>query len=201
MRPNGAVPVLSVLGLAALLSVTGCDDRLGPEHWSAIPDTVELYSWDRPEYQGFSAGFDMVGRQLDQPHGQPVAVDNPGSSGNWDFALRERDGQLFLMPAGVMKNLDLGSGIAHRPNESFESLTKIPGNPEVYTFSEFVEIEEGEVYALRSRRFYGGFSGQSCFLYGKLRPISLDQTEGILRFEIITNPNCNDRSMIPPKKK
>jgi hypothetical protein len=62
-----------------------------------------------------------------------------------------------------------------------------------------VAVEVGQVYAIRSRRFsqYGG----PCALYGKLSPISIDPEEGVLRFEIVRNPNCNDRSMVPSKKK
>lgn len=197
MRPNGTVRVLSVLGLVALVA-TGCDDRFGPSDWIATPDTVDLYSWNRPEYLGLPSGYDLIPGL--HGHGQRVAVDNPAVTGNWDFALVEEDGEFLLMPAGVLKGLENGAGIAPLPDEAFDALTKVPGSRDLYNETESVAVVVGQAYAVRSRNYFG-FAGQRCSSYGKLRPISVNQEEGILRFEVIRNPNCNDRSMVPPKKK
>jgi hypothetical protein len=196
MRPSGAVRILSSLAFAALIFTTACNDDFGPSDWVAVPDTVDLFSMSRDEYQGLPAAFDLLGNG----HGQDMVVEYPGASGNWDFALKEMDGRLVLIPAGVLRDLEGGAGIAPLPNETFETLDKIPGDPALYQDSTAVTLEAGRVYAVRSRRYYA-FGGQSCSRYGKLSPVSIDDEEGILRFEIVRNPNCNDRSMIPPKSK
>ncbi len=197
MRPIGAVRILSALAIAALVTTTGCDDNIGPADWVAVPDTVDLFSLSRHDYQGYPAGFDV----LSGAAGRRVTIEDPGASGNWDFALVESDGRLMLMPAGFVRDLDIGAGIALLDKgETFESVTKVPGDPAKYHESELVALEAGRIYAVRSRRYYG-YGGQSCSLYGKLSPITLDEAGGILRFEFMRNPNCSDRSMVPPKKK
>lgn len=196
MRPSGAVRILTSLAFAALVFTTGCSEDFGPSEWTADPDTVDLFSLSRGEYQGLPSAFDMLtGR-----HGQRVNVEVPGASGSWDFALIEADGQLKLMPAGVLPDLDNGAGISLLPGETFESVTKVPGDRSLYQESTAVALEAGQVYALRSRSYFA-FGGQGCSLYGKLSPISIDLESGVLRFEVVRNPNCNDRSMVPPKKK
>jgi len=193
MKPSSIVRTFCALAIAALI-FTGCEDPYGPDDWVAIPDTVDLFSLGRPEYHGLPSAYDL----LSGFHGQRVAVETPGSSGNWDFVLTESDGKLYLSPAGIIKDLGLGSGIAPLPGETFESVTKVPGAAARYQDTTSVALEEGVVYAVRSRRYYG-LVGESCVLYGKLAPIDIDHAAGVLRFEIIRNPNCNDRSMIPPK--
>jgi len=195
MRPKRAARFTGALGLIALAFTTACDDDFGPVDWDATPDTVDLYSWVREEYRRLPTGYDLLSGR----HGQRVAVDDPGSSGNWDFALLEGDDELILLPAGALTDLGAtGAGILTLSELDFEGVTKVPGGRDTYLESDPVTAEVGRLYALRSRRYYG-IIGQDCHLYGLLRPISIDLAEGILRFEVIRNPNCNDRSMVPPK--
>lgn len=195
MKPSSVVRTLSALAIAALI-FTGCEDPHGPQEWVAIPDTVDLFSLNRQEHQGLPSGFDM----LPGYNGQRLPIEAPGASGNWDFALMESAGKLQLVPAGISKDLANGAGIAALPEGTFESVTKVPGKADLYKESEAVLMEAGKVYAIRSRRFFG-FAGENCTLYGILAPIEIDAEGGILRFEIMRNPNCHDRSMVPPKSK
>jgi hypothetical protein len=190
------VRILCSLAIAALVFSTGCNDNFGPTDWSAAPDTVDLFSLSRADYQGLPAGYDILSGR----HGQRVAIETPGASGNWDFALIEADGQLMLMPAGALRDLSNGAAIGLLEGETFESVTKVPGDPSRYQDSVAVPLEAGHAYAVRSRHYYA-YGGQACSLYGKLSPISIDLAKGELRFEVVRNPNCNDRSMIPPKSK
>lgn len=193
MKPSSVVRTICALAIAALV-FTGCDDPYGPEDWVAIPDTVDLFSLGRQEYQGLPSAYDL----LSGFNGQRVTVETPGASGNWDFVLTESNGVLQLSPSGVIKDLGAGAGIAPLIGETFESVTKVPGNVSRYQDTAAVTLEPGRVYAVRSRRYFG-YTGESCVLYGKLSPIEIDNEAGILRFEIIRNPNCNNRSMLPPK--
>lgn len=193
MKPSSTVRTIFALAIAALV-FTGCEDPFGPEDWVAIPDTVDLFSLGRAEYQGLPSAFDL----LSGFNGQRVSVETPGASGNWDFVLTESNGKLHLSPSGVVKDLVMGAGIAPLTGVTFESVTKVPGAAARYQDTASVPLEEGMVYAVRSRRYFG-IAGESCVSYGKLAPIEIDHAAGVLRFEIIRNPNCNDRSMIPPK--
>jgi hypothetical protein len=197
MKPSGAVRILTPLAFAALAVVmTGCDDQFGPSDWSTEPDTVDLYSLSRAEYQGLHAGYDLVPSPVSGGgrHGRRVAVEVRGASGSWDFALIESEGGLELLPAGAFLGLANGAGIGLLPGADFESLDKVPGDRASYQDTAAVALGAGQVYALRSRTSSG------CAFYGKLRPIDLDLAEGRLRFEVVRNINCNDRSMVPPKK-
>src|SRR5690606_71202 len=113
-------------------------------------------------------------------------------------ALTEADGKLQLIPSGIVRELERGAGIAPLAETDFEAVTKVPGESSLYREDEGVPMEVGKVYAIRSRRFYH-FTGATCSLYGKLTPISADTDSGVLRFVIVRNPNCNDRSMISSK--
>lgn len=193
MKPSSVLRTLCALAIAALV-LTGCEDPYGPEDWEAVPDTVDLFSLNRQEYQGLPSAYDLLGGF----NGQRLPVELPGATGNWDFVLTESDGRLQLSPAGVHKELNSGAGIAPLAEYDFESVKSVPARASRYTDSEPVDLEVGRVYAVRSRRYFG-YLGESCFQYGKLAPIEIDNDAGVLRFEIIRNPNCNDRSMIPPK--
>jgi hypothetical protein len=180
-----------------LVITTGCDDQFGPTHWVARPDTVDLFSLTRAEYLKLPAGFDM----LHGDNGQPVTIEEPGASGNWDFALTEVGGRLSLLPAGAIAELgDTRSGIARLPGAVFESVTEVPRDRSLYQDTVPVELEAGMVYAVRSRHYYL-YAGQNCSSYGILTPISINEEDGTLRFAFMRNPNCNDISMVPPKAK
>jgi hypothetical protein len=176
-----------------LVITTGCDDQFGPGHWVAKPDTVDLFSLKRAEYLKLPSGFDML-------DGVQVTIEEPGASGNWDFALTEVGGRLALLPAGAIAELgDTRSGIARLPGAVFESVTEVPRNRSLYQDTVPVELEAGMVYAVRSRHYY--LVSQNCSSYGILTPITINEDEGTLRFAFMRNPNCNDISMVPPKAK
>lgn len=193
MKPSSFVRTLSALAIAALVFI-GCEDPYGPEDWEAVPDTVSLFSLSRPEHQNLPSGYDL----LPGYNGQRLAVEIAGASGNWDFALIDGEGTLQLIPAGINKELASGAGIALLDEGDFDEVKRVPGDPSRYKDAEAVPLELGRVYAVRSRSYYA-YTGENCMLYGKLAPVEIDLDEGELRFEIIRNPNCNDRSLVPPK--
>lgn len=197
MRPSGTVRILASLAVMALVFTTGCDDQFGPTQWVAIPDTVDIFSLNRTEYLRLPSGYDV----LYGNNGQRTTIEDPGASGNWDFALAEQAGVLSLLPAGAIAELrDSNSGIARLPGENFDSIERVPRDNSVYQDTAAVPLEAGMVYAIRSRRFHA-YGGQVCNLYGKLTPVSIDEEAGILRFAIVRNPDCNDTSMVPPDSK
>ncbi|MGH7481494.1 MAG: hypothetical protein ACRELV_05020, partial [Longimicrobiales bacterium] len=80
---NRTAVVLTVGALAAS-AMLGCDDPFDPR-WppgTETPDTVELFSLARPEYQGLPSAFDFTPSAR-----RRVVVEQPGETGNWDVAL------------------------------------------------------------------------------------------------------------------
>jgi len=177
-----------ILALAAL--VAGCDDQFGPSDWVIVRDTVELYSLNRSDYQGLPAGFDFVTPR-------PVIIESINEARQWDVALTEGEGGLHFTPAGAFPNIDTRPAIAVLPDADFEELDKAPRDGDIYTSTESVTLETDRVYVVRTRNL--PIIGQRCVRYAKVRPIAVDTEAGILRFEFIRNPNCNDRALVPPK--
>lgn len=194
MHPSGTVTRLasSAILLLTLALATGCKDNFGPTLWSDSPDTVAIWSLSRPDFQGLPSAYDMV-------NSQRLAVEALGATGSWDFALVEEEGALKLMPSGAIKGLDSSAGIAPLPGRGFDELKELPGDTARYKRTSAVALEPGMVYAIRSRRYYP-YSGAACSSFAKLEPVRIDAANGELLFRIVSNPNCNDRSMVPPKK-
>ena len=172
---------------AAAVPIIACDDDLGLDDWSAIPDTVTIFSLSREDLIGMPSAYDFVEHRLRE-------VESPGATGNWDVALRHEANQLVLVPAGGFEGQQSRAGLALIPNTTFEELSEAPGDTAAFTRSPAF-VQAGQVYAVRTRRASCGFSVG--VRYGKLKIINVDPTDGTLTFESIVNPFCNDRSLIP----
>ena len=179
---------LAALGLALLLGAA-CDDGFGPRVWADTPDTLTIYSITRPELLGRASGVDLVSLRL-------VVLESSLEVGGWDFALGEQDGEFVILPQAVVPGLESRAGIARVTETSLDQVLEAPADPDVFQQGP-LEIEIGQVYVLRSRR-------TSCELgtgvyYGKMKALALDEASGTLKLEIVRNPYCNDRSLIPPE--
>mgnify|MGYP003577339452 CR=1 FL=1 len=175
------VPALFVFALGA------CNDEpdFGFGDWDAQLDTVTLYSVDRDEYQGLPSAYDIRFTRT-------YRVEDPGSTGNWDFALTGGDGgPLSLTPIGAFFDVENDAGLV-LSDDTFEEIENAPSASDAYTTDEPVVIEEDVVYIVRSR------SG-SCLQFAKLEPIEIDQDAGTFTFHVTANPNCNDTALVPPE--
>jgi len=54
-------------------------------------------------------------------------------------------------------------------------------------------------YVIRSRREACGAFGGTGVRYAKMKALALDAMAGSFRFEVVRNPYCNDRRLIPPE--
>lgn len=181
---------LCVSGLVLVLA--GCDDGLGPLQWSAVPDTLTIFSVSRADLLGRPAALDVASTVV-----RTVVVESAAEAGTWDIALAEHDGEFVMLPASVIPGLDARVGIATMTETTLDGVTEAPGDTARYARTA-VEIETGTVYVIRSRRdLCGGFGG-SGVRYAKLKALALDATTGSFRFEVVRNPFCNDRRLIPP---
>jgi hypothetical protein len=190
-NPRRPVRTLRYLVLALAATQLACDDPFGPRLWSAAPDTAFIYSSSRAEYIGRVSSFDIV--EL-----RPVRIEVPGATGQWDFALADGNGALELVPAGELSGgLPSSAAIAIFPNQQLEDITAAPRDTALFR-STAVAVEPNTIYVIRSRRAPCGF-GTAGFFYAKMRAVDIDVERGTLRFEVVRNPFCNDRALVPPE--
>lgn len=175
------------------LLLAACDDGLGPRQWAATPDTLTIFSVSRAELLGQPSALDISSQVV-----RTVVVESAAEAGTWDIALAESDGEFVMLPASVIPGLDERVGIATMTETTLEAVEEAPGDTARYA-REAVPIDIGTVYVIRSRRdACGGFGGTGV-RYAKLKALALDATTGSFRFEVVRNPFCNDRDLIPPE--
>ena len=167
--------------------LTACDDDLNQD-WTAVPDTVLLYSLSRPELLGKPSAYDFY-------DGVPVAVENPQASGRWDLALIDLNGELALVPASAFIGVVSRAGVATVTAATLDEVQEAPRDTAAFR-SEPVVIRQGTIYVIRTRRTDCGFG--SGVRYAKLEPLEVNPTAGTLRFRSVVNPYCNNRALIPP---
>lgn len=168
------------------MSFAACDDGFGPVAWDATPDTIVLHSLARPELIGQPAAYDAV--QL-----RTVIVERPGEADQWDVAVTEEGDALQLLPAGALDGLTVDPGIHVVPNATLADVERATGDRDAYVETEPVPLETGDVYVVRSRIY-----SRACRRYTKLELVEHDAAAGTATLAVVTNPNCSDRSFIPP---
>lgn len=107
----------------------------------------------------------------------------------WDviFYLTQ-EGQPQLWPRGVLLGGTSNAGI-QQVQSSFQGLTEVPEGG--YATDAPVDLADGSVYALRSRR------SQGCTRFAKMAVDSVDVEGGRLFATAVANPNCNARGVEP----
>lgn len=189
---GGLVHRLKRLIPLAVLLVAACDDPFGPAVWDATPDTIFLYSASRAEYLGRGSAIDIT----TSPIGL-LPLESPAVTGNWDFTLTDHEGGLALVPASAFRGLESRARVGVLPNRELEEVTQAPRDTTAFGV-EAVPLRAGDVYIVRSRRASCGGAATG-FRYAKLRPVAIDVAAGTMRFEIVRNPYCDNRSFVPPE--
>lgn len=167
-----------------------CDDGLGPRFWDATPDTLLIHSASRNEYVGLASAVDVAADPV-----TPLPIEVPGLTSSWDFALADESGGLVLLPASVIPGIDSRARIALLQGRDFDTLEEAPRDTTLYS-AIAVLVRGDAVYVIRSRRANCGFS--TGFRYAKVKPVEIDVARGTLRFAVVRNPFCDDRSFVPP---
>lgn len=164
-------------------ALAGCEDPLqnilGP-----VPDEPSvstLYEFDASSVRQPSA-FDAIG-------GAEVRTDQ---SAAWDLLLGSGGAGMEFRPRSVVLDVNSTAGL-QRVETGFEALETAPSDG--YVTDEPVPVEEGAVYAIRSRQDpqFGG----SCVRYRKLEVLSVDGAAGTVTFRHLGNPNCSRRTLVP----
>lgn len=172
---------LSPLLLVVLL--LACDDPFAPSLRPVPeePSTAALFDFETSDLRDPSA-FDVIG-------GREVRTDQ---TSGWDFLLA-RDGEgLEFRPRSLV--LDVTSTAGLQPFEgTFEELRTAPEGG--YVTDDPVPVEEGGVYAARSRQDPG--FGVSCLRFLKLEVTAVDPEQGSVTIRYLGNPNCGRRTLVP----
>ena len=171
---------------AAALSTVACSDDLGLDEWTAIPDTVTIFSLSRVDLFNEPSAYDFVNHT-------EMRVESSASTGRWDMALRHENGALALVSAAEFPGQNSRAGIAPITSISFDELREAPEADDAYSDGPFI-VQAGQVFAVRTRR------EGACNLprFAKMRILEVDETAGSVRFVAITNPFCSNRDLIPP---
>jgi len=188
-RPVRGSVLLTVVG-TLIWALPACDDDPFAITWVANQGSATLYSLDQPRV-GLVSAFDFIGRR-------EVVVESPGSTGTWDMALDEVDGQLSFITPNVL-GIDSEVGIAAFPDLTLDELTEAPADSASYSILEPVPAEVGTVYVIRTRESRGRFS-QLCRFFGKFEVTEVSPATGSVRFVFDLNPDCDDRSLIPDEQ-
>lgn len=184
-----ASPLRTVaVALLALPVLAGCDDDLFNVDWTAAPDTVLLYSLERPE-TNLPSGFNFFVRS-------GVRIEAPTATGTWDIALDTQGDQLVLLPPGAL-NINSRARVTALPGLDFDDVREAPRDTAVYTAEEPVPVEPNTVYVVRTSQRVDPF-GRRCVYFAKMEPVEIDVPAGTLRFVFDANPVCNDRRLVPP---
>jgi hypothetical protein len=177
--------------LAALVLVAtaaACGEDPFAFQWVENPRETTLYSLDRDERNRPTA-FGML-------NGERVVLENPATSGRWDFALDTRDGGLVLLPPRAV-GVQSRAGIVEFPDVRFDEVREAPSDTAVYVTRDPVPLRMGSIYVVRTREQPGSF-GQVCVFYGKVQPLEIDPVAGTLLFRFDTSPDCNNPRLVPP---
>jgi hypothetical protein len=168
--------------------MVACGDDLGLDDWTALPDTVTIFSLSRPDLLDQPSAYDFVNHSV-------LRVESPTAAGRWDLAVRHENGALALVTAAGFPGQNSRAAIAPITNTSFDELAEAPADTTRYTAGP-VAVQPGQVFAVRTRR--ADCSISLSVRFAKMQVLEVDAAAGSVKFVAITNPFCNDRELIPP---
>ena len=176
------------LALGALI-LSACGDDPFLVRWEEFPLESEIYALDRGELNRASA-FNMLDRR-------GVVVEDPQTQGRWDFAVEREGGGMVFVPPRVLGVIST-AGVAVIPQARLEDVREAPADSIRYATTTTVPVELGNVYVIRTHQQSGVF-GAPCVYYGKVEPLEVRMDEGVFRFRHDVSPDCNNRSLVPPR--
>lgn len=173
-----------------VLAMTACQDPYGPQWWSPAPQSVMMFSASRAEYVGLVSAMDLANEPV-----RAISIEAPGATGNWDVVLIDTPSGLALQPAEGLEGLASRARIAILENVTFDLVTEAPRDTLRYTAGP-VPVRQGAVYVIRSRRTACGFT--TGVRYAKVQPVRIDHERGMFLAQVVRNPFCDDRALVPP---
>ncbi|MDE0806204.1 MAG: hypothetical protein OSA24_01530 [Longimicrobiales bacterium] len=190
-RINRTFRMSVFLGSTFIISVnlTSCsrDNPFDLKWTEANPDTASIYSLSRPELN-LPSGFDLVERTV-------VKIEDPNATGNWDFLLDSRNGELVFVPPAVF-GIESEAKMMRLPGLNFDEVLEAPSDTSFYSSDEVVPVETGSVYVVQTHRGKNKF-GMLCVFYGKLQPLESRLANGTVTFIFDRNELCGELNLVP----
>lgn len=178
-------PILVALCLALPAAFTGAcsGNPLGNAQIENVVDTVILSA--------------LVGTPITQPSGYSVADARPvrtDQTSAFDFAYNILpDGRHVFLPLATLGFTSATAPPGFLPtNDAFDQITQAPLNG--YLTIDTIAATPDTRFILRSRVVCTALGVPN---YGKLRVISLDDTDRTVTFEVLANRNCGFRGLAP----
>jgi hypothetical protein len=188
---NGNVRRTAILTPLLVLLVAACNDALGPQTWSDVPEEFVIFSATRPELLGRPAAFDFISLSL-------LRVESLGTTGQWDAVLAEQAGEYVLVPASAFPGAaETRAAIAPVTAGSLADVLEAPRDTAAFR-SVAVPIEVGGIYVVRTRREFCVEFGTAGVRYAKMQILAIDDVAGTVHFAVTRNPFCNTRALVPP---
>lgn len=174
MRATSRILLVALAGAV----LAACEDPLAPT-LAPVPDQASettLHDFRTSELRQVSA-FDVVSSR---------AVRTDQTSG-WDFLLALEDGAFLFQPRSVVLDESSSAGL-QRMSTAFDELAMAPEDG--YVTDDPVPVEEGAVYAARSRQ------QGACLSFLKLEVLAVEAGAGSVTFRYLGNPNCGRRTLV-----
>lgn len=181
-------PKAAALVAVVTIGLAACGDDPFSFNWSDEPDTVVLHSLARPE-MGLMSAYNFF-------EAARLPVESPNATGAWDVALDTREGDMVLLPPAAL-GVSSRARIAVLEGLTLDDVMEAPNDSTAFVSDQAVPVRLGTTYVVRTGQRPGSF-GRNCVYYAKLEPIDIDVAEGRLTFQEVTNPVCNNRSLVPP---
>lgn len=186
MRANRTfrrVLFVAALCLPLPLYTAACEDPFA-EDLILVTDTFRLAA---PSVDSV-----RLGSAIDIANGNNVRFpERPSDALQWDFALRLRDGQLYLRPVGNNSSGYRGSRIGES-TRAYDDIEDAPDRGAAYDTVE-VQVETGRSYVAQSRQWTNGV--EVCVSFAKLKALEASTAAGTARFALTTNALCSDRRL------
>jgi hypothetical protein len=184
------MPVVTVAATWSAVALSACHANnpflVG---WVPRTDTVTLYSVADTTsnlYDGFD--FVNVARAIIESH---------AALGTWDVAVGTDStgtGLVWLAPGAF--GLTSSAGVAVAAGKTYDEAKMAFGDSTKYSKVAGVPIAVGVTYIVRTRKVTDAY-GNTCPHYGKLEPVDIDVSAGVVHFIFDANPNCGDLRLVP----
>jgi hypothetical protein len=182
--------VVFAFTLAATAALAGCGDPTsGLFRPQIVTSSVEIFAAGSPGEVPTALSVAVQGGIIEGGRFPERAA----HAGQWEVVLVRTGDRLYFHPPHLL-GFESRAGITQPlTGRSFADLRDAPGGA-AYRVDAPVPVEEGSVYAVRSRDFAMG--GMGCVQYAKIQPTEVNVSAGTVRLQVATNARCYDTRLV-----
>jgi len=135
---------------------------------------------------------DAIASAIDFARLSTARPELPQDAAAWDFALREGDGVIRLVPNPFVASRQLP--LITRTTQAYDDIDEAPTSRSAYGDTA-IALTEGAVYLIRSRQ-YPSATGGLCYNFAKLWVKSIDLPNGRITVDLTGNLRCADHRLV-----